>query len=291
MQMATVQRVLFRVLALFMLAVAASCAAHTAPFEEQRTAVSADGSRIAYGVAGSAEPTIVFVHGWLGDHELWRRQVEEFSADHRVARLDLAGHGKSTTARTDFTMQAFAADVVAVCDAVHAQRIVLVGHSMGGPVAVEAAEKLGGRVAGIIAVDAFHTPLAAVPEERKLGFVKMLEADYPEALALTVESMFTKNAPPDVVRVMYEAMLGNDRTMGASALAHCIRWTARRAPEELPRYAGMLYNINAAPDGAGQAQRKDVVLITGAGHFIPMMRPGSFNAALRDILQEIEKRE
>ena len=111
-------------------------------------------------------------------------------------------------------MTAFAQDVAAVVGAVGAKDVILVGHSMGGPVAIEAAKLLGDRVIGIVGVDAFYTPLAAVPEEMKLKFIEMLKADYPAALRGTVNSMFTQNASQDLLDATYADMLADNHAMG-----------------------------------------------------------------------------
>ena len=128
------------------------------PMEYVASVSSADGSAITYGVKGQGDTTLVFIHCWTCNHEFWRSQVETFSQDYQVVWLDLAGHGLSRSNRDSYTMQAFGQDVAAVVHKVGAERVVLVGHSMGGPVALEAAELLGDKVTGIVGVDTVYTP-------------------------------------------------------------------------------------------------------------------------------------
>ena len=106
------------------------------------TAQSADGTSIRFQVDGAGEPTLVLVHGWALDHCLWDGQVPWLSKTHRVVTLDLAGHGGSGRARAQWTMNAFGQDVQAVVEAVGMNAVILVGHSMGGPVVLEAARRL-----------------------------------------------------------------------------------------------------------------------------------------------------
>lgn len=194
---------------------------------------SADGSRIAYGVSGRGETTLLFVHGWLGDHTLWQPQIDYFSNHYRVAWLDLAGHGNSKTNREKFTISAFAEDVKSVVDRVEGRKIILVGHSMGGPIILETARLLGDRVAGIVAVDSFYTPISSVPEKAKLAFLEKMKQDYPAALAETVNSMFVESSDPALRDATYKKMLAADREMGISSLYECIKWNAHQAPSEL----------------------------------------------------------
>lgn len=53
-----------------------------------------------YDVQGEGEPSLVFAHGWLMSHEVWREQVDAFSQDHRVVRFDLRGFGRSDKPET-----------------------------------------------------------------------------------------------------------------------------------------------------------------------------------------------
>ncbi len=263
-----------------------ACAINNSAIQNKKlTAESADGSRIAYGISGQGETALLFVHGWLGDHKVWQPQIDYFSNTYKVAWLDLAGHGDSETKRQRFTMSAFAQDVKSVSDAVGGEKIILVGHSMGGPIAIETAKLLGEKVIGIVAVDAFYTPLASVPEEMKLTFLEKLKNDYPIALAETVNSMFTKSANPDLIDLYYKNMIVADHKMGISSLYECIRWNSQKEPSELIKFSSKLHNINGAPTGNEKALHESVVLIPGVGHFVAQIKPNEFNAALEMIIE------
>lgn len=128
-------------------------------------ATSVDGVTVRYDARGSGEPTLVLVHGWMNDRGIWGEHRTTLAQTHRVVALDLGGHGASGTDRSDWTIDAFGEDVVAVVDQLDLDRLVLVGFSMGGAVALEAAELLGGRVSGIVFVDTFHDPEARMTED------------------------------------------------------------------------------------------------------------------------------
>src|SRR5438552_3792134 len=117
------------------------------------TARSADGVPIRFHVAGRGEPTLVLVHGWALDHRVWDGQAPSLEGRHRVVTLDLAGHGESGRQRSAWTMAAFGEDVMAVVEAVGAREVALVGHSMGGPVVLEAARRMPERGQGLVLVD------------------------------------------------------------------------------------------------------------------------------------------
>ena len=111
-----------------------AAAALAALFALPLSAASVDGMDIHSSSAG-AGPTIVFVHGWTCDSSSWAGQVPAFAKDHRVITLDLPGHGRSESPQDGkLSMDVFARAVEAVRAEANAERIVLVGHSMGAPV-------------------------------------------------------------------------------------------------------------------------------------------------------------
>ena len=117
---------------------------------------SADGVSIAYQVVGSGQPALVFVHGWCCDQSYWDSQVPYFSQRYKVVTIDLAGHGDSGLNRRTWTMAEFGNDVVAVVKELDLDRVVLIGHSMGGFVVAEAERRMPKRVIGLVGADTFH---------------------------------------------------------------------------------------------------------------------------------------
>lgn len=273
-------------LTIILIALLAGCAAlQTGGAERQATASSADGSAITYGVRGKGDVTIVFIHCWTCNHEFWRPQIEHFAEPHRVAWLDLAGHGASGSNRRAYTMEAFGQDVAAVVDAVDGKKVILVGHSMGGPVAVEAAKILGNRVIGIVGVDTFYTPSSHDLTEEQVGaFIKPFEADFRGTTEQMVRSMFTPNADPALVDSILGQICAANKELGLSAMREIFRWKAENEPATLERFAGKLRNINGAPTGQETPLHESVVLIPGVGHFVAQAKPEEFNTALEAII-------
>ncbi len=266
------------------------CASTTSRDARQTTAVveSADGSPIVYGTHGQGEPVIVFVHCWTCDHTFWDAQIDHFSHHHQVVWLDLAGHGGSGSRRRRYTMKAFGQDVAAVVDRVGARRVILVGHSMGGPVAVEAAKQLGKRVIGIVGVDTFFTPFEYPTTEQAIAeFVRPFETDFHGTSETLVRSMFTPQADPQVVEGIVTKLSDADPQVGISAMYQLFEWNAHEGPAELRRFDPILYNINAAPAGTESPSHGHVVLVNGVGHFVAQVKPKAFNRALESIIERL----
>lgn len=122
---------------------------------------------------------LVFVHGWSCDRTYWNGQVGYFADRHQVVAVDLAGHGESGLGRPAWTMPEFGNDVVAVADQLGLSDMVLIGHSMGGDVIVEAALRLGDRVIGLVWVDVYRTLREeADPEDAVEEFLRPFHTDF-----------------------------------------------------------------------------------------------------------------
>lgn len=116
-------------------------------------------------------PTFVFLHGWTCSHRAWCEQMDEFASEHRCIAIDLPGHGDSDKPEIDYTMAMFAEAVEDVLDALNVERPVLVGHSMGGVIALEMARRGAQSYAAAVLVD----PGAIAPGE---STVKSMERSY-----------------------------------------------------------------------------------------------------------------
>src|SRR5579863_1168313 len=102
------------------------------------SAASVDGLKIHSSTAGKGPKTVILVHGWTCDGTTWNSQVPELSKEYRVITLDLPGHGRSGSPKDGkLSMDLFARAVEAVRKDSHADRVVVVGHSMGTPVVIQ----------------------------------------------------------------------------------------------------------------------------------------------------------
>ena len=96
---------------------------------------------------GRGNIALIFLHGWCGDREYWKNQVDVFASEYQVVTFDQAGHGESDKDRKEWTMASLASDVESVANALELRRVIVVGHSMGGSVGLAVAKRMpGGRV-------------------------------------------------------------------------------------------------------------------------------------------------
>ena len=179
---------------------------------------SADGVSVAYQVKGSGSPALVFFHGWSCDKSYWEPQTSHFSKKHKVVTVDLGGHGESGLERENWTVDAFAADVAAVVNKLDLKKVVLIGHSMGGPVVVEAARLMPDRVIGVVGVDTFgdidRKRMPPPTEDRLARF----RSNFVETTREMVKSMFLETSDPKLVEKIVLDMSSAPPKVGIGAM-------------------------------------------------------------------------
>jgi len=261
--------------------------------ESPASVVSADGVTIRYEVHGSGDPALVFVHGWSCDRSYWNAQVPYFSQRHRVVTIDLAGHGESGLGREVWSMKAFGQDVAAVVDELGLEQVVLVGHSMAGPVVVEAARLLGSRVKTIVGVDTFNDVGARYSEEQIEAAFQPFHADFTGAMRQWVSGAFLPTSDSALVGQIAEDMSSSPPAVAFGAAEQMFVWyddesaAALRdvhAPIRLINSDYQTTNVDVAREYVSQL---DVVLMSGVGHFVMMEDPDTFNRLLSEIVEGV----
>lgn len=115
--------------------------------------VEVEGGRLHAGRWGSGDEVIIAAHGITATHRSFRGVAEALGDDVTLLAPDLRGRGRSRGITGPFSMAAHADDIVALLDHVGAERATIVGHSMGGFVAVLAAHRHPERVQRLVLVD------------------------------------------------------------------------------------------------------------------------------------------
>lgn len=252
--------------------------------------VSADGVPIRYDDEGAGTPVLVFVHGWSCDRRYWREQVEPLAATHRVVALDLAGHGESGSDRTDWTMHAFGEDVAAVVRQLRLREVVLIGHSMGGDVIVDAAALLRDRVRGLVWVDVYDGLDDPVSDEAIASFCAALRDDFPTAVTAFVRSMFLPGADPALLEWVSTDMAAAPADIAVRVAEHSI--ANGRAIAGLLRDLRLpVVAINSGwlPPDVESLSRHGVQVLTmpDVGHFAMLEAPGRFNELLAGVVDSL----
>lgn len=264
------------------------------PAQNFQTTTSSDGVLIRYEAVGDGEPAVVLVHGWSCDRSYWTAQVPALAQDHEVVTVDLAGHGESGADREEWTMANFGEDVAAVVRALDLERVVLVGHSMGGPVAVEAARRLGDRVVGIVGVDSFHDlAFRPSPERTQRSLGPLYEDDFHAAMDTFVRRFFLPTSDPDLVDRVAEDMAGGPEQVVVGAAEGYYRWWREESETAFADLQVPMFLINAeSPPTRVETARQyvkevSVEVVPGVGHFVMLEDAPTFNQVLREAIARL----
>lgn len=254
------------------------------------TVTSPDGISIAYETRVTGSPALVFVHGWSCDRSYWAAQLEAFSRDFQVVALDLAGHGESGFGREAWTMAAFGGDVAAVVEALALDRVILVGHSMGGDAIVEAARRLPDRVAGLVWVDTYRRLGTPRTQEQLDALLAPIRADFVDATRAFVSGMFLPSADPKLVERVASDMSSAPPEVALEALAFALSFD-REMPRLVMELGLPIVAINPEQPASDIASLDrhgvEVILMPGVGHFLMLEDPEEFEALLRTAIDRI----
>lgn len=130
------------------------------------------GTALAYEQTGRGEPPLVLVHGIACHRGFMAPQLDQFGAAHRVVAVDLRGHGDSDAPVQRYTIDALADDVGWMCEQLGLVAPVVVGHSLGGIVALALAAARPELVAAAVMIDS-----VLLPAPGRLEFVHTLVDD------------------------------------------------------------------------------------------------------------------
>ena len=268
------------------------CAFAFTPAQSAVVAAS-DGVPIHYSVTGKGEPALVFVHCWGCSGKFWENQVAEFSKTHRVVTIDLPGHGESGSDRKNWSVESYGDDVKTVVTKLDLKRVVLVGSSMGGPIAVEAAKRMPQRVVGIVPVDTLQNVEQKLPQAQVDAVIKQMQADYKGAITGLLGQFFFSASTPEAVktRVINEAVSRQPDT-AVTILKAIFSYDPAPALREV-KVPIKAINSDLNPTNV-EVNRKyapqfDAVIIKGTGHYPMLEDPVRFNQMLADILKAFPK--
>ncbi|WP_366185387.1 alpha/beta hydrolase [Flavobacterium ovatum] len=133
---------------------------------------------------------IVLLHGFLENQKMWDAFMPEFLTKNRVITIDLLGHGETECMGYIHTMEDNAEAVHAVLIQLRIRKVILVGHSMGGYVALAFAELFPNMVKGLVLL---NSTSRADSEERKVNrdrAIKAVKQSYVNFISLSIANLF-----------------------------------------------------------------------------------------------------
>jgi pimeloyl-ACP methyl ester carboxylesterase len=245
-------------------------------------------------------PTVMFVHGGFVDSSFWDGQIDALSDRYRVIALDLPGHGLSEWPPDgNFSFDQFARAVDAVREAAGVDRMVLVGHSMGGYVIKKYEILFPDRVAGIVSVDtsldtrgfralASGGRRGGPPEPTEAGTrAQFVDETPPEVIEQVVYWMVTRYIDGSRPRPNYGTAFAEERDIQALGDQSIAALPSVDAPV-LEVYGGERSNVAGRANVQESIPHAELETIPGTGHFLSMEKPAEFNRILRGFLESVD---
>lgn len=245
------------------------------------SAASVNGIKIHSSIAGKGPKTVILVHGWTCDETTWNSQVPVLSKQYRVVTLDLPGHGQSGSPKNGkLSMDLFAKAVEAVRKESKADRVVVVGHSMGTPVVIQYARLYPRHTAAMVFVDGVVTLSGGFKPPEP---AQMQGAEGLKTRETMIRGMFSASTTPDMQQHILSMMLGAPESTA---------WGAMQATFDPAVWKGdvltqPILGLYADHSGAHNAEymathfpNMQYEEIAGTGHFLMLEKPDQFNQLL-----------
>jgi pimeloyl-ACP methyl ester carboxylesterase len=251
------------------------------------SAATVDGIKIHSSTAGKGPKTVILVHGWTCDETTWNSQVPALSKEFRVITLDLPGHGQTGAPKDGkLSMDLFARAIEAVRKDSKADRVVVVGHSMGTPVVIQYARLYPEHTAALVFVDGLVN-LRGGTGAPNPG--QMSGPDGLKARETMIRSMFSASTTPDMQKHILSMMLAAPESTAVGAMQATFdpaNWKGDVFPEPV---LGLYADHSRAGDREYMKTHfpnMDYEEIPGTGHFLMLEKPEEFNRLLIAFLDQ-----
>jgi pimeloyl-ACP methyl ester carboxylesterase len=238
------------------------------------------------------------VHGFACSLEDWRFQIEALSPVHEIIACDLRGHGETPGRPQECSIEHYGGDVAALIHNLDFSSSILIGHSMGCRVVLEAARLAPERVAGVVLIDGSRQGSGDPAQAEALTRSAILAAGYPVFVEKVFRQMFQQWSP------QADAIFGRVKRMpaetGVALWTAMVRWDATRLDAALAALRAPLMVIQSTwinaerkrlPLKEGQSspwldllrtKASKIEVITGVGHFTQLEAPAAVNRLLAE---------
>jgi pimeloyl-ACP methyl ester carboxylesterase len=251
--------------------------AEALPSASDQGYVKHDGVRIWYATYGSGSP-VILLHGGLGHGGNWGYQVPALvRSGYRAVLIDSRGHGRSTRDARPYSYELMASDVLAVMDALHLEKTVLVGWSDGACTALVLAAKAPARTAGVFFFACNMDPSGVKPFEPG----PILD----RCFGRHAKDYGQLSATPDDFKVFVEAVGLMQRTQpnySAQNLAEIAVPVVivQGEHDEFIRRDHAEHLARSIPNA-------ELMILNGVSHFAPLQRPDQFNTAVLAFVDKV----
>jgi pimeloyl-ACP methyl ester carboxylesterase len=253
---------------------------------------------------GAGAPALVFVHGFGCSRSDWEGQLAHFAPAHDCVACDLRGHGETPGRAEDCSIETYGADVAALLPALELPRAVLVGHSMGCRVVLQAALDAPQRVAGLVLIDGSRIGTGDPAAAEAAAAQAVAATGYGPFAQGLFEGMFLPTSDPALRRRVVARARAVPEAIAVALFPRMVAWDAARIDAALAAARQPMLVIQSSylnsdrvrvPLKPGEttpwlellrAKRPDarIEIVAGVGHFPQIEAAARVNALIEDFV-------
>lgn len=247
------------------------------------------------------EKTVIFIHGFPFNKNMWRKQLENLPDDTTGIAIDVRGHGNSTSGHGFFSIDVFAKDLRGFMEKLGLEKVVLCGASMGGYIALRAYELFPTKIAGLLLAGTHGKADSDQGKQKRFDSIQAIlkHGRRPFSIGF-IENIFApdsiENNPEDVELVKSSIRRNSIRTICATLLALAARTDTNQV---LPNIQVPTILVRGALDKITHSEdmrymHKHIaaaryVEIPNSAHLPNMEASQEFNALLSELLLQISE--
>jgi 3-oxoadipate enol-lactonase len=255
-----------------------------------------NGVRLHYEDYGAGAP-VVLAHGLGGTAaDIWKKVIAPLAEEFRVVAYDLRGSGTSDVPAGQYSVEQLADDLARVVDHLELGRVGLIGHSLGGGIALQYAATRPGNVAAVVGVGA----VCRLPEQGREAMetrAQTVEAEGMVNVAVTVATngldVTFREAHPDELQEFISLLASNDPTGYAAQCRALVAMdvAARLGDVSAPvLLVGGDHDLASPPamnqENAARLATAEVLELPDCAHIVPWEKPGELLDAARSFLRQ-----
>lgn len=256
-----------------------------------RKTLALDGVELAYDDVGEGSPPLLLLHGYTGAASDFAEVIPPLAASRRVVAYDQRGHGDSTNTgdARSYTFDQLTDDLASVVDALDLAPFDLLGHSMGGVIAMRYVLEYPEKVRSLVLMDTAAAPAGAVPKEIREGLINLAREQGMPGVFNVIRGFLTNAGVDEQVIARTERKFNRMDPEAFAALAEALDTYAsmiERLPEISCPTLVMVGELDAGLRASADVlalsiEDAELVVIEGAGHSPQEDRPDEWVAAVQ----------
>jgi 3-oxoadipate enol-lactonase len=248
--------------------------------------------RLAYQEQGQGSP-LMLVHGFPFDHSIWDAVAGHIQSEVRVILPDLRGFGNSPSSSSAFSMMNMAGDLVMLLDHLKIEKVVLVGHSMGGYIGLAFAKAFPDRLSGLGLVASKAS--ADTPEQKAGRYALAVEVDRKGVVAVVDANLQLYSPQTQVLKKTRKIML----QCSPQAVSAALKGMAEREDMtsvitglDLPTLVitgevDTIIPLEQSQALAGILKKGRLVIVPGGGHMLMLEGPELVATELKKFVHQV----